>query len=563
MRQLRLMVSALLCTMALCDAAPTKAPGIDVTDTGGGQGEPPAGADAAASSTQTTLRDTLQRHIALAEAFLRRGAPLDAVREYQAAVRLNPRNPALLVKLGDTIRLGTRVDSDLVDKDKVCWNMALEVDPTYLPALHRLLDAYVEDAQIYQQPWIYSNIRTCAGRIVAIDPSDAKATAMLQLAYLQAWFAGVVTEPAQIDRSISELTKLYEKDPENIEIPFVVARAKFKKGEGLKMQGRDVDAKAIYNDLRLDMDKSVQRNQKDARFLARSAQLYQDLIVHFRGDLAAQKDLLTRRDQCLLAAQALVTPEDAQYWDVMTTVAGVAFRTQDTKLVEKIYRELLTLRPEDRTLRLALAQLLGNDANRRDAAIELLEKPVPKSNEVGSRVRFGAEIEQRTLQMLTSYRVDKLGATKEPGQRAELTAKIEKSLVDLFARLGETPEYLKLKGKLWQAKGKYVEAVQCYNGSLRLSEKMSRPVDDDLLYQLARSYLALNQTGEAKRILEVLVGRYEDFVPARMLLARTLLAEANVAKADWHMRYLERKLPDDPQVILLLLTEARLKRDRS
>lgn len=513
--------------------------------------------------TKVVFRDTPEKHIALAEAFVRQNSPIGAVKEYQTAVRLDPRNPALLVKLGDAIRLATRVDPDLVDKDKATWNMALEVDANYLPALQRLLDSYIEDAQIYQRPWIYSNIRTYASRIVAIDPSDAKAASHLQLSWLQAWFAGVETEPAQIDQSISELTKLYEKDPANIEIPFVVARAKFQKGEALRAQGRVPDAKAIYNDLRLDLDKSVEKHSKDARFLARSAQLYQDLIVHFRSDPVVQKDLLTRRNQCLTAAQALVKQEDPQYWEVMTTVAGVAFRTQDTKLAEQIYRELLNLRPEDRTLRLALAQLLGNEANKRNEAIELLEKPIPESNEVGVKVRFRAEIEQRTLQMLTSYRVDKLGMTREPKDRTDLIEKVEKGLTEMFNRSGETPEYLKLKGKLEQAQGKYVDAVKSYNRSHEISEQMSRPTDDDLMYQLARTYLALNQTGEAKKILENIVSRYEDFKPARLLLARTLLDEANVGKADWHMRYLERNLPDDPQVTLLLLTEARLRRDTS
>ena len=513
--------------------------------------------------TKIVFQDTAEKHISLAEAFVRQNIPLNAVKEYQTAVHLDPRNPSLLVKLGDTIRLATRVDSDLVDKDKVMWNMALEVDPTYLPALQRLLNSYVEDAQIYQQPYYYSNIRAYAGRIIAIDPSDAKTAALLQMSWLQAWFAGVETEPAQIERSISELTKLYEKDPGNIEIPFVVARAKFQKGEALRTQGRIPEAKTVYNDLRLDLDKSVLRNQKDARFLARSAQLYQDLIVHFRGDLAAQKDLLARRDQCLVAAQALVKPTDAQYWDVMTTVAGVAFRTQDTKLAEKIYRELLNGRPEDRPLRLALAQLLGNEANRRDEAIELLEMPIPEANVVGVQVRFRGEIEQRTLQMLTTYRVDKLGMTRDPKERADLIAKVERGLTQIFNKTRETPEYLKIKGKLEQAQGKYVDAVKSYNRSAEISAQMSRPPDDSLMYQLASTYLALNQTGEAKKILGNIVSRYEDFKPARVLLAQTLLAEANVGSADWHMRYLERNFPDDPQVTLLLLKEARLKRDRS
>lgn len=513
--------------------------------------------------TKLVFVDTADKHIALAEAFAKQNIPLSAVREYQTAVRLDPRNPALLVKLGDTIRLATRVDQDLIDKDKVTWNMALEVDPNYLPALHKLLDAYVEDAQVYQQPWIYSNIRTYAGRIVSLDPFDAKAMALLQMSWLQAWFAGVETDPAQIDRSISELTKLYEKDSSNIEIPFVVARAKFQKGEALRTQGRTADARTVYNDLRLDLDKLVAKNPKDPRFLARSAQLYQDMIVHFRGDAVVQKDLLTRRDQCLVAAQALVKQEDPQYWDVMTTVAGVAFRTQDTKLAEKIYRELLNSRPEDRTLRLALAQLLGNEANRRDEAIALLETPIPEDNVVGVRVRFRGEIAQRTLLMLTSYRVDKLGLTRDPKERADLIAKVEQGLTELFNKSRETPDYLKLKGKLEQAQGKYVDAVKSYNRSAEISDQLSRPADDDMMYHLARTYLALNQTGEAKKILEGIVSRYEDFKPARMLLARTLLDEANVGKADWHMRYLERNLPDDPQVILLLLTEARLKRNTS
>lgn len=513
--------------------------------------------------TKLVFRDTAEQHIALAEAFLRQNAPVEAVKEYQKAARLDTHNPALLVKTGDAIRLATRVDQDLIDKDKAAWTMALEVDPGYLPALQRLLDAYVDDAQIYQRPWAYTNIRQYAGRIATIDPSNTKAAALMQMSWLQAWLAGVETDPQQIDNAIAELSKISAKDPSNIEIPFVVARAKFQKGEGLRAQGRIADAKAIYNDVRLSLDKGIEQNKTNARFVARASQLYQDLLPNFRNDPEIQKDLVTRRNQCMASAQAQVKPEDPQYWEVMTTIAGAAFRSQDTKLAEQIYRDLLKIRPEDRTLRLALAQLLGNEANKRDEAIALLEAPVPESNDVGTRVRFRREIETRTLQMLTSYRVDKLGMVRDPKEKEALTAKIEAGLETLFNRSGETAEYLKYKGKLQQSQGKFVDAVKSYNRSAQLSEQAMRPVDDDLMYQLARTYVALNQSGEAKKKLESLVSRYETFIPARLLLVRILLDEANVGRAEWHLRYLERNLPDDPQVTLLLLSEARLKRDRS
>jgi predicted Zn-dependent protease len=93
---------------------------------------------------------------------------------------------------------------------------------------------------------------------------------------------------------------------------------------------------------------------------------------------------------------------------------------------------------------------------------------------------------------------------------------------------------------------------------------MNLPTDDGLLYELSRTYLALNQTGEAKKILEDLVGRVDErFLPARILLCRILLNDANLNKADYHLRYLERNAPDNPEVMMLLLSEARLRRDKS
>jgi tetratricopeptide (TPR) repeat protein len=508
------------------------------------------------------FKDRPEKHVALAEALVMQKNLLGAVEEYRLAQRLDSKNPALLVKLGDVIRQATALDADLVGKDRQVWLRALDIDSAFMPALQRLLDSWVEEAQVWQRPEIFSNIRSYAERILSIDPSDTKSLMLLNVSYIQQWMAGILTTPQEVDRAIESLMQLAKRDASDVEIPFLVTRARFQRALDYRAKGKLLESKAEFAQVRSLLDASVQASPENPRLLSRAALVYLDLIPQFRGDSDAQNDMRAKKDAALDKAMALVKSDEAMYWEVANTVASATFRGQDPAKAEKIYRDLLQLRPEDRTVRLNLAQLLGNDSSKRDEAIMLLEATPPEDNATGVWVRFRQENETRTLLLLADYRISKLLGMREGSEREEVSKRIDDGLKLIFSRSGEHPEYLKLRGKFEQARQKYVEAIKSYNRAVQVRSQMNLPHDDGLLYELARTYLALNQTGEARKILEDLVARIDErFLPARVLLTRVLLNDANLVKADPHLRYLERNVPDDPEVMRLLLTEARLRRD--
>ena len=190
------------------------------------------------------FRGTADKHLKMAELYTRENRLADAAEEYKTAISLDRRNPETFVKLGDVMRSLTRTDPMMVDKDKQYWIMALEVDPTYLPAMQLLLNAYIEDAQLWPQPQMFERLRDICNRILAVDPNDPRAKAQLHMSWLQRWIFGVETPSDQIKESMRELKNIQEKEPSNIDVPFVLARAKIKQASDLLAQDRREDADA-------------------------------------------------------------------------------------------------------------------------------------------------------------------------------------------------------------------------------------------------------------------------------------------------------------------------------
>lgn len=501
------------------------------------------------------FRGTADKHLKMADLYTREGRLADAADEYKTAISLDRRNPETFVKLGDVMRLLTRNDPMMVDKDKQYWTMALEVDPSYLPAMQRLLDAYLEDVQVLMpSPIRFELVRDTCSRILAVDPNDARAEANLHMSWLQRWMVGVETPPDQIDESMKKLSLVQQKDPANIDAPFILSRAKIQRANVLFAQDRRDEASAALGEAELIMQQAVESNPDNARVFLRQGQVLMEAAAAYTKDPGRRKTYRAMGAAAVTRARELVKPEDPAYGEVNMYAAAVHTQEQKNEQAEVIYRELLERRPEDRTVRIALAQLLAADQNKRQEAIDLLDEAVADDQGlVGSRVRLRNEMQIRSQIVLAGLRIDALAAEKDETKKAELQERIDEHLKGIYNKQGESPEYLRLKGRLYQAQNQFVDAIQTYNRAAAMLNQMGQPANDDMMYQLARVYIAAQQTGEARNILEDLVRKYDSFIPARVLLCRVLLAEGNRDKLAGHLRYLEQAAPNDPQVTSLLL----------
>lgn len=507
------------------------------------------------------FRGTADKHLKMAELYTRENRLADAAEEYKTAISLDRRNPETFVKLGDVMRLLTRTDPMMVDKDKQYWTMALEVDPSYLPAMQLLLNAYIEDAQLWPQPQMFERLRDICNRILAVDPNDARAKAQLHMSWLQRWMVGVETPSVQTDQSMVELKNIQAKEPANIDVPYILARARIKHARDLFAQDRLPDAASDLAEAESTMQQLIEANPDNSLAHLRQGQVLMEIAGVYAKDLGRRKTYramgiaaVTRACELAKPADPLAKPEDPAYAEVNMALAALMAQEQKNDQAEKIYRELLDRRPEDRSVRIALAQMMAADPAKRADAIALLDQGVSDDQAaIGSRVRLRGDQELRAQIVLAGLRIDALAGLKDEQEKKDLQAKIEEHLKTIYNRQGESPEYLRLKGRLCQAQNQYVDAIQTYSRAAAMLAQLGQPQNDDMMYQLARVYIAAQQTGEARNILEDLVRKYDSFLPARILLCRVLLTEGSRDKLAVHLRYLEQTAANDPQVTALLL----------
>ena len=116
-------------------------------------------------------------------------------------------------------------------------------------------------------------------------------------------------------------------------------------------------------------------------------------------------------------ARELVKKEDTAYMEVNMAAAHPAHRTRRRAGREDLPRAARPP-PDDRSIRIALAQLLAADPAKRQEAIDLLDEDVPTIRRlIGSRVRLRAELQIRTQLVLAGLRIDALAATKDEQRR--------------------------------------------------------------------------------------------------------------------------------------------------
>ena len=501
---------------------------------------------------------TAEKNIKMAEIFARDGRLADAAAEYQKAIGKDPKNAETYVKLGDTYGQLTRTDPFVVEKDKQNWSRALEVDPGYLPAMQRLLGAYLEESQLWRAPAGYGRVKDMSSRILQFDPTDNQARASLNIATLQGWLAGVETATREIAESMTALGLLMEKDPTNVDVPYILSLGKVRQGIDAKRDSRDGEAKLLLAEAEQVMQRAVDSNPQNPTFHLRRAQVLLEISSRYVSDVDTRKKFRALATDALARAQELVKPEEVIYGDVSMMAATLAAQDLQLDKAEKILRDLLARRSDDRGVRIALARLISSNSAKRAEAISLLDAGVTEDNSLmGARLRFRTEMEVQAQVLLAGLRIDSLVVAQSDDEKKDLQDKIDNGIKDIHNRSGETPEYLKLKGRLCQVNNQFVEAIQTYTRAVAMNTQMNRAKDDDLLFQLARVYVAAQQTGEARTILMDLIGRHESFIPGRLLLARVLLAEGRADEATPHLKYLETNAGKVPEVIALLVVAAK------
>ncbi|HET6247168.1 MAG TPA: tetratricopeptide repeat protein [Tepidisphaeraceae bacterium] len=492
----------------------------------------------------------------------------DAKEAITNASRLDPNNKELLIKVGDITAMLTAEDGPVaLEHARTQWENALEIDPSYKPALDRLLSSYIEQLEVHPSADICLRLRDAATRSFEIDPKNMQAKAYISIATVQQWVEGMHSVKVDFTRALEQLAVLQKENPTSPDVLFYLIRGRtFGAWDDFKT-GRADTATQTVNDCRTLLDGLAAKYPKDAALNFRIFQGYvflmdtgakmlsnregtddAQLAEHIKKDHASA-------DAALVRTRANAKPQDPKYEDYQFVASDWSRRNGHIDESEKILRDFYKLRKDDQRVRLALCRVLSltGDPAKRDEAIAILKLPIVGGGGTGAKVVGMKELDAQTLLDLTSLRVA-LYPTVAPEKRAALMGEIDAGYekIQRVAITDSIPK-LRLEGLIAQLKGRNVAAVAALSRAMVLLEHAdtNNPIKYDLMYQLATADRLAQQNHAAEKYLTQIVERFEGYTPARMQLADLYLEENNLAEAGRQIDFLSKQKPSAPEVIRL------------
>jgi len=495
----------------------------------------------------------------------------EAIRQWGNASALEPKNVDLLVKLGDALHELGRVDPAMAGKDAVSWNRALQIDPTFMPALQKLLGVQINVLQYDPQHRSYglTAMGEIARKILVVNPQDTCADAYLHIASLAGWLAGIETPGDVVELDIKRLGELQEKDASNPDVPFFIAQAYIRQGqEYLRVSALDKAADKF--DQAAEVFENALRVRGDIAVLY--LRYYQILLAanEISPETFREKaKYIFKMRQVLEKARQCVAKDDPAYSEIYIVSAQFCARHDKRDEAETLMRELLKQRPKDQYARLAMAELLDMDPDKRDEAIRILQEPVEEWGPAGADVlRSRGKLEWDTYYNLAVYMIERYAATPDAAKREGMMAEIREAHERLEDKIrtyrgseaekaGMTVKSMTMLGKIEllgndeQAAIKAIPVLEKANELLHSNNPQAKSYE--LMYLLSRAYFASRQTGRAKELLYLITDGVPNFVPARLLLTQLLLNDNESEAALIQIGVLDQIAPNEPDVWRLKL----------
>ena len=503
---------------------------------------------------------------------LAEGKPKEALEKYKYAIAANPSNKLLLVKIGDAYNQMTAEDPQTIHHARAVWNQIVATDPTYEPALDRLLESYwqqMESSALEAQ--LHHRVREAAQRLSDVRPADTAVAAKVHIVTLRPWLDGMsqVFKAAEVDASRKALAALMQRDRANPEIPYYVALANLKEAQDLRRSGLpqdDARADSLTEAAGRIMDAAVSEQAANGAMQLRAYQVYSTLDRIARARAAAERRKAVQAGRTppagddaetpngAKARKALATaleaaksmrPTDPLFGDIHIESAEFARRERRTEEAEKIYADLVAKLPNDQNVLIRYADLLTQSgvAAKREEAIKLLSKDVDLSHLKGTKGYLAAQMRASRLGELVDARLEQIRDPKlDPKQRQSILAQAKGELEKLTALMSaESVSVLRLRGRIQQAEGDPIGSIQTFERAVGLMQGSTNK-DFNLVNDLAQAYLYAGQTGSAKGLLQEVIDRHEWFVPARLQMAQVLIAENKLNDAKMHLNQAEKQL---------------------
>ncbi|HEX8324761.1 MAG TPA: tetratricopeptide repeat protein, partial [Tepidisphaeraceae bacterium] len=447
-------------------------------------------------------------------------------------------------------------------------------DPRSVPALRQVLAYQRSDVQ--RNPADTAAVRTLAGtaeRLEKLVPGDREARLAMVTSVFEPYTRNLEVRAEDVEAQRAAVEKLYEEKPDDADALRMAVQFRSVAAQRALQQGDTADAKEKLTQTMAYVDAAVEKTPQSAGAWVLRADTYRFAAYVLPGNDTAQRDPLVRKySESLQKADELAKPGDPLLMAIRTTVLRELER-RDPKQAEVRYRKLLEELPDDRQPRVALAEFLARQPNRRDEAVAVLEAPF-KPTKV---LRGMDSVDQRMYGLVeqvrrASIRLGALMTATDPEDRKKRIDAIDqeyramRSDPDISTRF--KPAVLRVQGGLELAQGKVTEAISTLDSALKLIDPASQStveqdIRNDTLMEYAQAQLRLNQSGEARPALAELVQRKPENLAARAMLADLLIRERSLDAAEQQVQVLERMAGDSPVVqkmrLQILLARGSLK----
>lgn len=529
-------------------------------------------APAAASSADPAVGDRL-----VAE-----GKFAEAARVYSEAIRRSAGNAplSLYLRLGDAQNALAGDDIFHAMAARQAWETAMKQYPQSIEPRQRLMRFYVEYADISNTDTRLDLLRraaTVAGQVLAVDPSDDFAVLVQQRGTIEPFLYEKTANAGEVSVAIEALRDLQTRRPEDVDIPFIIARAQGKLGtNALKFGNRDEAAAQIKAAIET-MDQAIARQPKSAGLLFRKAQMIQSMglaaydINAFSDDraAAAARDKMGREMADLLGgAVGLLNEKDPELNQIVSFAVRVQRGVGNDALAESILRTIIGAQPKASSPRVQLAEILIEDPARYEEALAILvpavQPPVSRSGIAGM---VAVEAYRSALMTSIDLRIELFNqlrarakapdfATANPAEpAAALAAAADKhlqqaraDLATLQPRSGEPgPRVLRLNARVQQACGDTARAIQLLNKALPPAREMGEGIYCEILTLLGKAYIESGDTTSARKQFEDAISRIE-YAPARIALVQLLIDLKAMPETRPHLEKLKNDLPAAAEV---------------
>jgi tetratricopeptide (TPR) repeat protein len=483
----------------------------------------------------------------------------DAKQEYLRALGVEPNNYEGLVKFGDTLHQLVRYDLNELGKDVRAWERALEINPTYVPALNRLLDAYDALTELQRTAEVFNRLRDKAQALLRVDSTNLRARALQHVGILGGWVSGARTSEQDINASIQALIELRKKRPDDVEIPWYLAQAYFRQAADLDV-AKDPDAAKAKRDQAVEIfEAAVKEQPRNAALAYRYFQVMATVLANAQtGQTVAER---TRRLEVLLEnARDIVKPEDREYSEIHLAIVDLLLQQAKVAEAEKKLEELLAQRPNDQRVRLKLATVWRAQPEKRAKALELMAQPLGDDPSLtGFRAYLIKQLDFLRLTELAAIRLDAYPETEEK-DRPALKELIQEAYRKASAMYPEEqfPVLLNLKGRILlldDSQQSLLEAIKVLQQALDKYEAR-RQLDSEygqLVSQLAHLYYLIGESGQYKTLLMKLTARFPRALEYQKSLVSVFIREKEFEQARRLLAQIEKQpdIKDDPDLMRL------------